>query len=56
MFRIIDKINKKTFYFNNEIEQGFFLDEYLESNKEFLYNWVNYKIEHKNNDILIIEI
>ena len=53
MCKIIDKINNKTMYFNTEIEQGFYLDEYLESNNEFYYNWVDYSIILQDKDIII---
>ena len=53
MCKIIDKINNKTMTFDTEIEQGFYLDEYLKNNKEFYYNWVDYCIILQDKDIII---
>ena len=55
MYKIVDKVNGETLVFENNIEQGFALDMYLDNHKEFRYGWVDYKIRYEGRDIIIEE-
>jgi len=53
-YKIINKITNNINICNNDIEQGFLLDNIIDI-LDYKYPFLDYKIIYKNNDIIIEE-